>query len=294
MGDAIGGGRFLTLSAYVHPELLVESDWVANHLGDPNLRLVDCRYYFDGRDGHAVYLAGHLPGAVHASYPTDLADSTATPANLLPTPEQVAATMGRLGIGNDTLVVGYDDEGGHFASRLWLVLRYYGHDRMQVLNGGIQKWQAEGRRLATGPVTVAPMTFRPGAPREELRVRGDALRDQLGNPGLVLLDVRRRSEFVGEEVRAGRGGRIPGARLLFWQDNLNPDWTFRAPDEIRERNEAAGVAPGADVVTYCQGGVRAAHAAFALRLVGYDNVRVYDGSWAEWGNRPELPIEKGE
>ena len=113
---------------------------IASHLDDPKLRVVDCRYYFDGRDGHAVYLAGHVPGAVHAEYPTDLSDPTATPPNLVPRPDQVATTMAKLGVSNDTLVVGYDDEGGHFASRLWWILTYFGHDRVQVLNGGIQKF----------------------------------------------------------------------------------------------------------------------------------------------------------
>jgi thiosulfate/3-mercaptopyruvate sulfurtransferase len=280
------------LTEYAHPELLVETDWLAKHVDDPNVRIVDLRYYFDGRDGRQIYLAGHLPGAVHASYPTDLADPSTTPPNLIPGPDYLAAAMSRLGIANQTLVIGYDDEGGHFASRLWLNLRYYGHDAVKILNGGIEKWRDEGRPLATGPVQVPPATFQPGPARPDLRIAGDELSDHLGDPGLAVLDVRRRSEYTGEEVRAARGGRIPGAKLLFWQENLNPDWTFRSADEIRQRHEAAGVADDADVVTYCQGGVRAAHAAFSLYLTGYENVRVYDGSWAEWGNRAELPVEK--
>ncbi len=276
---------------YARPDLLAETDWLAEHLDDPDVRIVDCRYYWDGRDGRAVYQAGHIPGAVYCDWTVDLADPAQDPPNLIPGPERLAQAMGRLGIGNQTLVVGYDDEGGHYAARLWWVLRYYGHDRVKILNGGIQKWLAEGRPLATGTTVVAPARFQPGPPRADLRLRGEDLRRLLGQPQLLLLDVRRPSEYTGQEVRAARGGRIPGARHFFWQENLNPDWTFRDPESLRARHEAAGVRPDRLIVTYCQGGVRAAHAAFTLALLGYENVRLYDGSWAEWGNRLDWPVE---
>src|SRR5207302_6787089 len=116
-----------------------------------------------------------------------------------------------------------------------------GHDGVKVLNGGIQKWQAEGRPIETGPVDVTPTSFRPGEPHPELHLTGDELRQRLGEPGLAVLDVRRRSEYTGEEARATRGGRIPGATLLPWQENLNADWTFKSADAIRQRHAAAGV-----------------------------------------------------
>jgi thiosulfate/3-mercaptopyruvate sulfurtransferase len=281
------------MSEYAHPELLVSTEWLAEHLADANLRIVDCRYYFDGRSGRQAYLDGHLPNAVHVNYPTDLVDPIAIPPNLIPRPDQLAATMRRLGIGKDTVVVGYDDEGGHFVSRLWLNLAYYGHNSVRVLNGGIQKWLAEGRPVVAGPVEVQPSSFVRGPAHPELNIGAEELRDRLDDPSLLILDVRRETEFTGEEVRAARGGHIPGARLQFWRDNLNPDWTFKTADQIRERHQAIEVEPNQPVVTYCQGGVRAAHAAFSLRLAGYDNVRVYDGSWAEWGNRDDLPVEAG-
>jgi thiosulfate/3-mercaptopyruvate sulfurtransferase len=280
------------MSNYTHPELLVSTDWLASRLEEPGLRIVDLRNYFDGRDGYQWYLAGHIPHAVHALYPRDLGDPTAEPTNRIPSPAVMAATMARLGISNDTLVVGYDDEGGHFASRLWLNLRYYGHDRMKILNGGLAKWRAEGRPIVPGPVLVEPGVFRPAAPREELRASAEEVLGTIGKPGVTLLDVRRLTEYSGEEVRAARGGHVPGATQLIWRDNLNANWTFKTADEIRARHEAAGVPPNDLVITYCQGGVRAAHAALSLYLTGHENVRVYDASWAEWGNLAGMPVEK--
>lgn len=281
------------MTDYVHPELLVSTDWLAEHAGDAHVRVVDCRYYFDGRSGRQAYLDGHLPHAVHVNYPTDLGDPSAKPPNLIPGRQYLTATMRRLGIGNDTVVVGYDDEGGHFASRLWLNLAYYGHTSVKILNGGIQKWLAEGRPLITGAVEVPPSDFVAGPPHPELNIGAGELRTHLGDGIQTILDVRRPTEFTGEEVRAARGGRIPGSRLQFWRENLNPDWTFKTADQIRERHEAIGIRADDPVVTYCQGGVRAAHAALSLRLIGHENVRVYDGSWADWGNREDLPVETG-
>lgn len=281
-------------TTYARPDLLAGVDWLAAHVDDPSVRIVDCRYYFDGRSGRAAYEQGHITGAVHVHWPSDLADTDATPPNLIPQPEQLAATMGRIGVTNDTQVVGYDDEGGHFASRLWWVLTYYGHRRVRILNGGIQAWQAAGNALSTVQPKTRAAVFLPGPPHPAMRVRADELERELGSPELALIDVRRRSEYIGEEVRAARGGRIPGAQHLLWQDNLRDDKTFRTPDELRQRYLGAGITPDRRVVTYCQGGVRAAHSAFVLALIGYPNVRMYDGSWAEWGSSPHLSVETGE
>lgn len=281
------------MTDYAHPEYLVSAEWLAANLDRPKMRIVDARSYFDGRDGYQAYLGGHIPGAVHASYPRDLGEPGASSPNLIPSATYLAETMERLGISNESLVIGYDDEGGHVASRLWLNLMYYGHDSVKILNGGIQKWQAAGQPLQSGPVDLAAGSFTPGSPRDGLRARTDEVLRAIGDSDVTLLDVRRATEFTGEEVRAARGGRIPGATLLIWRDNLNSDWTFKSADEIRARHEAVGIPADGEVITYCQGGVRAAHAAFSLHLIGHANVRVYDASWAEWGNRPELPVERG-
>jgi len=277
----------------ISADSLVTPAWLRTHLNDPGIVLADCRYADDEAASLAAYRAGHIPGAVHVYWPRDLSTESGPVPNLLPTPDQVAAKLGRLGIGDDRLVIGYDADGGHHAARLWLVLAYYGYDRFKLLNGGIQAWQAEGGALEEGGAQPVPAVFTPRPARESLRIRADELAARLGDPAMQLVDVRRATEFTGSEARAARGGRIPGARLLMWQENLNPDLTLRTPEEIRARHLAAGIDPDREVVTYCQAGVRAAHAALALLLAGYPHVRVYDGSWKEWGDRADLPLETG-
>lgn len=232
-----------------HP-FLVETDWLAEHLDEPALRVVDCRYYYDGRDPRALFHAGHIPGAVYADRDKDLYDAETEPPNLVPRPERMAAAMRRLGVSNDTLVVGYDDEGGHVASRLWWDLRYYGHDHVRILNGGLIKWLAEGRPLQAGAPPVPPGAFQPGPPRRSIRATRDEVLAALDDARTRLLDVRRLSEYTGEEVRAKRVGRIPGAVHLLWQENLNDDWTFKSPEEIRWRHERAGITPAHCAITY--------------------------------------------
>ena len=273
--------------------LLVDTQWLAAHLGAPGVLVADCRYDADPEVAHRLYRESHIPGAVHVYWPRDLALGQEPVPNLLPLPEQAAATFGRLGIGNDTIVVAYDQEGGHFAARLWFVLSYLGHDRFHLLNGGLEQWVAEGRPLEEGDVDPKPTNFRLGSPREEVRVKKDELLARLDDPSIVIADVRRETEFVGTEIRAPRGGRVPGARNVLWRDNLRDDWTFKSPEEIRERHEAAGVPANREVITYCQSGIRAAHATLALKLAGYPTVRMYDGSWADWGSDLSLPLDQG-
>lgn len=278
--------------------MLVEVEDLSRRLADPRLRVVDCRFSFD-RDMRADYRAGHIPGAVYCNWAEDLSDPPRPVRWMIAAPGRFAETMSRLGIGDDTAVVAYDAEGGHHAARLWWALRYYGHDDVALLHGGIQAWVAARKPLEPGdaPELGARFTPRPypelRATKDEVlahRSRARGLATDVEGKEPILLDVRRPSEFTGEEVRAARGGHIPGARHLEWREALGKDWRFLPREEVRAKYAARGITPDAPVVTYCQAGVRAAFSAYALTLLGQRDVRVYDGSWEEWGNDPDLPV----
>ena len=274
---------------------LVSTEWLAEHLDDPKVRIVDCRFYFDGRVGHEEYAKGHIPGAVHLYY-SELNTKENPIAFKMGRGPLVKQVLEAHGIGDDSLVIAYDDEGGHAASRLWLAMVVHGHDAdIRILEGGLTKWEQEGRPISTDPAAPRAATFTPRPAPAEILVTAEQVQAAIPDPDAVIVDVRRLTEFTGEEVRAARGGRVPGSVRVFWQDVLkwDGDRTFRSPEEIRALLAEAGVSPEKRAITYCQGAVRAAHTALVLRMLGYDKVEVYDGSWEEWGSRMDLPIEQG-
>ena len=258
------------------------------------MRIVDCRFSFDA-EARTDYLKAHLPGAVHLDWSRDLAappPASGHPKYMLQEPAAFAATMARSGIGDDTFVIGYDAEGGHHAARLWLALRRYGHDTMAVMEGGIQKWLREGRPVEAGEITMQPATFTP-RPRDGVVATKDEVIAAVRTAHPWLLDVRRDSEYTGAELRAKHGGHIPGAVNVLWKDALGEDWMLKDPDELEQMYIDAGFGPETATVTYCQAGVRAAFTHLVLTALGHDDVRTYDGSWEEWGNRDDVPIAVG-
>jgi thiosulfate/3-mercaptopyruvate sulfurtransferase len=282
------------VSPFTRSDLFWSTERVAAAARDPDVRIVDCRFSFD-EDMRAAYLRGHLPGAAYVSWSDDLsapAPPSGHPRWMLLGPADFAPVMSRLGIGDSTMVVGYDAEGGHHAARLWLALRRYGHDRAAVMEGGIQKWIAESRPLEPGEVRLPPATFTPRPRQGVLATKEEVLAAvRSGDPWL--LDVRRDTEFTGEEKRAARGGHIPGAVNILWKEALHDDWTLRDADELEEFYTNAGFGPENSTITYCQAGVRAAFTHLVLTALGHEDVRTYDGSWEEWGNDPAVPIITG-
>lgn len=282
------------MSAFPRPDLFWSTERAAEALADPLVRVVDCRFSFDS-DAHAAYLAAHLPGAVHCDWSRDLSappPPAGHPQYMLLGPTGFEAAMARLGISNDTQVLAYDAEGGHHSARLWLALRRYGHDRFAVIDGGIQKWHREGRPVESGEVRVAPGTFT-ARPRDGVIASKDEVLAAVRSGDPWLLDVRRDAEYTGAEVRAARGGHIPGAVNILWKDALNEDWSLRDSEALEQMYIDAGFGPETSTVTYCQAGVRAAFTHLVLTALGHDDVRTYDGSWEEWGNDPATPVVKG-
>jgi thiosulfate/3-mercaptopyruvate sulfurtransferase len=268
---------------YTRPELLAETDWLAQHLNDSTIRIIDMR-------AEDIYRKSHIPGSVNLNWQA-LKDSN-NELYVIP-PEKFAGLMSQLGVGNNTTVVGYDDQGGLSPARLWWVLDYYGHPQAKVLNGGWNKWLKEKHPVVSEVPTPAPTQFDVHTEAQKICIVDELLAD-MKRPNVVTIDARSPAEYSGFDVRAKRGGHIPGTVNIDWVRNLTTDEikTFRPAPELRKIYEAAGVTPDKDIIVHCQTGVRAAHTVFTLTLLGYNQLRNYDGSWQEWGNRPDLPIAR--
>lgn len=277
--------------------LLVSPAELAARLGDPRLRIIDASWYLPehGRDARAEYAAAHLPAAVFLDLATDLADPSAPIRNTVARPESLARTFAAAGIGTEHDVVVYDRLGGFSAGRVWWTLRYAGHERASLLDGGFARWVAEGHPVTAEIPHPLPAHF-DAAPRPEwLATREDVL-GALERGDALVVDARSRARFRGEgEEHARHKGHIPGSASVPYSENLAGDPpAMRPPDELRERYEREGVRFDRPVITTCGSGVSACLTAFALTRLGHRHVRVYDGSWAEWGNRDDVPIETGD
>lgn len=284
--------RSPTTSGYARPEILASTDWLADHIGRPEIRVLDVRWRPDG-SGRAAHAAGHIPGAVHLDWRTDLIDPSDTgDALLLAGPEQVATAVAQAGVTDGTTVVIYDDTVGLFAARTWWSLRAYGFESARVLDGGYPAWVAEGRPISNASVTPAVGRFTPRA-QPRMRLMTADVRALLGSPDVWLIDARAPAEYRGFEGNTKRLGHIPGAANVPVGAMTRPgSQRFRVGPELRNMLLKANVARGRRMVCYDGSGVAAAKLALALTLLGHDDVAVYDGGWAEWGNRLDLPVDR--
>jgi thiosulfate/3-mercaptopyruvate sulfurtransferase len=272
-----------TVTAYVRPELLVSTDWLAAHLDDPPLRIVDLQ--------RSTYGEGHIPGAVFLA--NEAIRDAASPPTFLPPAGAFERLMGSLGISNRTRVVAYDERGGIYAARLWWILNYFGHSNVALLDGGLVKWRAEGRALTKDPPAAAAATFTARPDPRWLATASDVV-DAIGKPGIRIVDARTMGEIEGKDLRGiRRGGAIPSSIPVYWEDALDPvTKAFKPAADLARLYREKGVLPEHEVITYCQIGMRASHDLFVLRLLGYERLRNYYGAWEEWGNRDDLPIRR--
>jgi thiosulfate/3-mercaptopyruvate sulfurtransferase len=269
---------------------LVDPRWLADNIQDPRLRVIDFRWYLDGRSGLAAYRKGHIPGAVFVDLDGEVSGHRpGAGRHPLPEGEAFQRVMREAGVSRNSQVVVYDDQGGSPAARLWWLLRYFGHDAVGVLDGGLGAWVGE---LSTEVETVPEGDFCAADPRLDMKLDYDAVR-QLAGPN-VLIDARQPQRFRGEvEPIDPVAGHIPGARNAPWEDNLGPDGRLKAPQELRQRFAALGINEGPQAVAYCGSGVSACMNLLALEVAGLPGARLYPGSWSDWSKRPDAPVATG-
>jgi thiosulfate/3-mercaptopyruvate sulfurtransferase len=275
---------------------LIDTGTLAARLADPALAIVDCRYNLDNEAwGAQEYRKAHIPGAAYAHLGHDLAGAKTGVNGRHPLPEADALrrTFSGLGIAHDVQVVAYDQDTGMYASRLWWLLRWLGHDAVAVLDGGFAKWMAEGRPTASGEEQHPARAFA-GAPRGDVSMNADDVIAVMRAPGWRLVDARAPERFRGETEPIDKvAGHIPGAANHFFKWNLDARGTFRTPKDIRAKlRESIGDVPPDRVVVYCGSGVTACHNLLALEHAGLHGAKLYPGSWSEWSSDPSRPIER--
>jgi len=277
---------------YAHPEAIVSTQWVADHLGDQDVIVAEVDADLD-----ANYRKGHVPGAAGWGLHTDMEDQVRRD---LPGAPQLEHLLSNSGVSNDSTLVLYGDGNNRSATWAFWVLKYYGHSNLRLMNGGRDKWTGEARPISTEEPARAATNYRVSPPDEGLRATKEYIVERLDDPSLQVLDTRTAEEFRGELTSAAgspqsgiyRKGRIPGAVHVPWDDGAGDDGSFKSVDELRSLYEGRGIEGDLETVSYCRLGVRASYSWFVLKyLLGYASVRVYDGSWTEWGNSVGVPIE---
>jgi thiosulfate/3-mercaptopyruvate sulfurtransferase len=288
----------MTTSGYARPDVLVDTDWVAEHLQDTKVRIVEAD------EDVLLFEQGHIPGAVKLDWLVDVQNPVQRDFVDKAGFEKLVSGWG---IDNDTTVVFYGDKNNWYACYSFWLFSYYGHESLRVMNGGRQKWVDEGRELTRETSSHPPTQYRAKEPNPKLRAFRDDVFNLLNEQqtglksGVALIDVRSPQEYRGEVLHmigypqegAQRAGHIPGAAGIPWGTAANPDGTFKSPEELKEIYGGKGITGDKDVVAYCRIGERSSHTWFVLtNLLGYPNVRNYDGSWTEWGSMVRAPIEK--
>ena len=280
------------MAEYVHPEALVETSWLADHLKDTAIRIIEAD------EDVLLYEIGHIPGAVKLDWHVDVQNPLTRDFVDQQGLEQL---FSRWGINNDTTIVLYGDKNNWYAAYSFWLFTLYGHKNLKILNGGRTKWEAEGRPFTKEVPHYAATSYHAQPINESNRAFRDQVAAGLNDPHRRLIDVRSPQEYSGEVIHmvnypqegAQRGGHIPGAKSIPWGTAANADGTFKSADELSQIYGGKDIIPDKDVITYCRIGERSAHTWFVLtQLLGYPNVRNYDGSWTEWGSLVRAPIEK--
>ena len=271
---------------------LVTTDWLAERLAEPSVVVAEVDENPD------LYEEGHIAGSVKLHWKDDLQDPLVRD---VVSKEEFERLMGERGIASDTTVVLYGDKNNWFAAYAYWYLKIFGHEDVRLLDGGRQKWIEEGREMTNAPPAPPPVAYTAKDRDETIRIRRDEILAGLADPGIALVDVRSPQEYAGElmappgyeQEGASRTGHIPGAQSIPWAAAVHDDGTFKSTEELQEMYTAKGVTPDKEVRAYCRIGERSAHTWFVLReLLGYENVKNYDGSWTEWGNLVDVPIER--
>ena len=280
-------------SGYANPDVLVSTDWVTEHLDDPDVRIVE------SDEDVLLYDLGHIPGAVKLDWHTDLQDQVRR--DFLDK-AGFETLLGRNGIGNDTVVVFYGDRNNWYATYTYWLFKYFGHADARVMNGGRAKWEAEGRPMTREMPSPPAATYTAQEPDERIRAYRDDVLAQVNAGAPALVDVRSVPEYTGEVLHmagyaqegAQRGGHVLGAQSIPWATAANEDSTFKSPQQLKDIYEGKSITSDKHVIAYCRIGERSSHTWFVLReLLGYPDVRNYDGSWTEWGSMVGVPIAKG-
>ena len=280
------------MADYKHPEVLVTTDWVAQHLNDPKIRLVEVDV------DTSQYDQGHIQNAVGWNWQSQLCDNVRRD---ICTKAEIEKLLGASGVGNDTTVILYGDNNNWFAAYALWQLKYWGHGDARLMNGGRKKWLEEKRPVTTDAPKISPTTYKAKDPDKSLRAMRGNVFDAVEKSGYNLVDVRSPDEFTGKVIAppgmsetAQRGGHIPGASSIPWSKAVNDDGTFKSYEELKALYEGAGVKMNQNSIAYCRIGERSSHTWFVLKyLLGMPNVSNYDGSWTEWGNLVDAPIAKG-